>query len=39
MTDLDFWILDWVQAHLRCGVLDLTMPWVTMLGEDVYKRQ
>lgn len=33
MTDLDFWILDWVQAHLRCGVLDMMMPWVTMLGE------
>ena len=30
---VDFAILDWVQAHLRCAVLDLVMPWITMLGE------
>lgn len=33
MTQLDFTILDWVQAHLRCGFLDTIMPWITWLGE------
>lgn len=33
MTSVDFMILDWVQAHLRCGVLDTIMPWITALGE------
>ena len=32
MTDLDFCILDWIQAHLRCGVLDYLMPRITVLG-------
>lgn len=33
MTAIDFSILDWVQAHLRCGFLDTVMPWITALGE------
>lgn len=33
MTEIDFWILDWVQNHLRCGFLDMVMPWITALGE------
>lgn len=33
MTTVDFWILDWVQSHLRCGFLDTVMPWLTALGE------
>lgn len=33
MTAVDFCILDWVQAHLRCGFLDTVMPWITALGE------
>ena len=33
MTAVDFAILDWVQAHLRCGFLDTVVPWITMLGE------
>lgn len=33
MTAVDFAVLDWVQAHLRCGFLDTVVPWITMLGE------
>lgn len=33
MTAMDFWILDWVQSHLRCGFLDTVMPVITALGE------
>ena len=33
MTAIDFTILDWVQAHLRCGLLDILMPIITALGE------
>lgn len=33
MTAIDFTVLDWVQAHLRCGFLDTVMPIVTALGE------
>lgn len=33
MTAVDFAILDWVQAQLRCGFLDTVVPWITMLGE------
>lgn len=33
MTAIDFTILDWVQAHLRCGLLDTLMPIITALGE------
>lgn len=30
---LDFQILDWIQANLRCGWLDWLMPKITFLGE------
>lgn len=33
MTQLDFTILDWLQTHLQCGLLDRVMPWITALGE------
>ncbi len=33
MTQLDLSILDWIQAHLRCGVLDAGLPWITALGD------
>ena len=32
MLTLDFQILDWIQAHLRCAVLDSVMPLITKLG-------
>ena len=31
--DVDFAILDWIQASLRCGQLDWLMPKVTLLAE------
>lgn len=33
ITELDLSILDWIQAHLRCGILDRVVPAITMLGE------
>ena len=30
---MDLAILDWIQAHLRCGFLDHAVPAITMLGE------
>jgi undecaprenyl-diphosphatase len=33
VTQIDFGILDWVAAHLRCGVLDHLMVPITYLGE------
>ena len=30
---LDFAVLDWIQANLKCGALDLLMPKVTLLAE------
>ena len=30
---MDLSILDWIQAHLRCGLLDHVVPAITMLGE------
>ena len=30
---LDFSILYWIQAHLRCPLLDAMMPRLTLLGE------
>ena len=30
---LDFAVLDWIQAHLKCGLLDFLMPKVTLLAE------
>ncbi len=32
ITALDFCILDWIQAHLRCVALDWLMPKITFLG-------
>ena len=32
MQDLDFSILYWIQAHLRCGLLDWLMPKLSLLG-------
>ena len=29
----DLPILDWIQAHLACGVLDFLMPIITVLGD------
>ncbi len=29
---IDFQILDWIQAHLRCGWMDWLMPKITSLG-------
>ena len=34
ITQLDLTILDWIQAHLRCGLLDTVMPLITLFGED-----
>ena len=31
-TEYEFMILDWIQAHLRCGFLDVIMPKITLLG-------
>ena len=33
IQQLDFAILDWIQAHLRCAFLDALMPKVTLLAE------
>ena len=33
IQQLDFAILDWMQAHLRCAFLDALMPKVTLLAE------
>lgn len=33
ITKVDFMILDWIQANLRCEVLDRILPIVTFLGE------
>jgi len=32
ITDLDFQILYWIQEHLRNGVFDAVMPYITHLG-------
>lgn len=32
IQNLDFSILDWIQSHLRCGVLDWLLPKLTALG-------
>lgn len=29
---IDWGILDWIQMHMRCGVLDTLMPLITSLG-------
>lgn len=33
IQQLDYAILDWMQAHLRCALLDALMPKVTLLAE------
>lgn len=35
LTQTDFAILDWIQAHLRCGFLDAVLPVFTQLGRAV----
>lgn len=32
ITKMDIAILDWIQEHLRCGVLDRVMPFLTSFG-------
>lgn len=32
MQAVEFAILDWIQAHLRCGLLDILMPAVSFLS-------
>lgn len=32
VQQFDFWILDWIQQHLKGGVLDVAMPLITALG-------
>ena len=32
IQDVDFMILDWIQSHLTCGLLDRVMPAVSFLG-------
>ena len=33
LLTLDFAILDWIQAHFRCGFGDIIMPIITRLGD------
>lgn len=33
ITEMDLSILDWIQEHLRCGILDHIVPVITLLGE------
>ena len=33
ITEMDLSVLDWIQTHLRCGLLDHIVPVITMLGE------
>lgn len=33
IEQVDFAILDWIQAHLKCGFLDFLMPKVTLFAE------
>ena len=33
-VSFDLPILDWIQAHLQCGILDVLMPIITLFGED-----
>lgn len=32
ITDLDIWILNWIQENFRCDVLDRVVPAITFLG-------
>ena len=31
-VSFDLPILDWIQAHLQCGILDVLMPIITLFG-------
>ena len=33
MNEMELKILDWIQGHLSCGLLDTVMPAVTHLGD------
>ena len=33
IQQIDFAVLDWIQAHLKCGFLDFLMPKITLLAE------
>lgn len=33
ITAVDFCILDFIQSHIRCGFLDILMPYITRLGD------
>ena len=33
MQTLELLILDWIQEHMRCGVLDILMPAVSRLSD------
>lgn len=33
ITQIDLSILEWIQAHLRCGFLDVFAPLITLFGE------
>ncbi len=32
MENVEFAVLDWIQAHLRCGFLDAVLPFITNLS-------
>ncbi len=32
VQQFDFWVLDWIQQHLKGGLLDVVMPLITALG-------
>ncbi len=34
MVDFELSILDFLQSYLRCGFLDVVLPWVTKLGDN-----
>ena len=29
MQTAELAVLDWIQAHLRCGFLDAVLPWIS----------
>lgn len=33
IQEIDFAILDWIQANMKCGFLDFIMPKITVIGE------
>ena len=34
ITNIDFAILDWIQAHMKCGFMDTVMPIITGFCDD-----